>query len=58
MDIRMPVLDGIAATEKLHAGDDPLNVLVLTTFGEDEVLWGQSRPARPGSCSRTVRPRI
>jgi CheY-like chemotaxis protein len=42
MDIRMPVLDGIAATEKLHAGDDPLNVLVLTTFGEDEVLWGQS----------------
>ena len=40
MDIRMPVLDGIAATEKLRAGEDPLNVLVLTTFGEDEVLWG------------------
>jgi DNA-binding NarL/FixJ family response regulator len=40
MDIRMPVLDGIAATEKLRAGDDPLNVLVLTTFGEDQVLWG------------------
>jgi DNA-binding NarL/FixJ family response regulator len=40
MDIRMPVLDGIAATEHLRAADDPLNVLVLTTFGEDEVLWG------------------
>jgi DNA-binding NarL/FixJ family response regulator len=40
MDIRMPVLDGIAATEKLRAEDDPLNILVLTTFGEDEVLWG------------------
>jgi DNA-binding NarL/FixJ family response regulator len=40
MDIRMPVLDGIAATEQLRAADDPLNVLVLTTFGEDEVLWG------------------
>jgi DNA-binding NarL/FixJ family response regulator len=40
MDIRMPVLDGIAATAQLRAGDDPLNVLVLTTFGEDEVLWG------------------
>jgi DNA-binding NarL/FixJ family response regulator len=40
MDIRMPVLDGIAATETLRAGDDPLHVLVLTTFDEDEVLWG------------------
>jgi DNA-binding NarL/FixJ family response regulator len=40
MDVRMPVLDGIAATQQLRAGEDPLRVLVLTTFGEDEVLWG------------------
>ena len=40
MDIRMPVLDGIAATAELRKGDEPLDVLVLTTFGEDEVLWG------------------
>jgi DNA-binding NarL/FixJ family response regulator len=40
MDIRMPVLDGIAATAALRGGEDPLDVLVLTTFGEDEVLWG------------------
>jgi DNA-binding NarL/FixJ family response regulator len=40
MDVRMPALDGIAATEQLRAFDDPLTVLVLTTFGEDEVLWG------------------
>jgi DNA-binding NarL/FixJ family response regulator len=40
MDIRMPVLDGIAATAQLRSADDPLNILVLTTFGEDEVLWG------------------
>ena len=40
MDIRMPVLDGIAATAQLRAADEPLDVLVLTTFGEDEVLWG------------------
>jgi DNA-binding NarL/FixJ family response regulator len=39
MDIRMPVLDGIAATAQLRGIDDPLDVLVLTTFGEDEVLW-------------------
>ena len=40
MDVRMPVLDGIAATAQLRALDDPLDVLVLTTFGEDDVLWG------------------
>jgi DNA-binding NarL/FixJ family response regulator len=36
MDVRMPRLDGIEATRQL-AG---LTVLVLTTFGEDDVLWG------------------
>jgi DNA-binding NarL/FixJ family response regulator len=40
MDVRMPDLDGIAATAQLRALDEPLDVLVLTTFGEDEVLWG------------------
>ncbi len=40
MDIRMPRLDGIAATARLRGMADPLRVLVLTTFGEDEVLWG------------------
>ena len=40
MDIRMPVLDGIAATARLREASDAIAVLVLTTFGEDEVLWG------------------
>jgi DNA-binding NarL/FixJ family response regulator len=40
MDIRMPVLDGIAATRELRAAAAGTAVLVLTTFGEDEILWG------------------
>jgi DNA-binding NarL/FixJ family response regulator len=40
MDIRMPVLDGIAATAALRQATENISVLVLTTFGEDEVLWG------------------
>jgi DNA-binding NarL/FixJ family response regulator len=40
MDIRMPKLDGISATSQLRALANPVPVLVLTTFGEDEVLWG------------------
>ena len=40
MDIRMPGLDGIAATARLRGTAGAGAVLVLTTFGEDEVLWG------------------
>src|SRR4029450_864989 len=40
MDVRMPALGGVTATAELRRLDDPLDVLVLTTFGEDEVLWG------------------
>jgi DNA-binding NarL/FixJ family response regulator len=40
MDIRMPAMDGIAATKHLRGLEHPPTVLVLTTFGEDEVLWG------------------
>jgi DNA-binding NarL/FixJ family response regulator len=40
MDIRMPRLDGIEATKRLRDVPDPLTVLMLTTFGDDEVLWG------------------
>ena len=39
MDVRMPVLDGIEATARLRAADGP-PVLVLTTFDDDDVLWG------------------
>ena len=40
MDIRMPKLDGIEATARLRETAEPAPVLALTTFGEDEVLWG------------------
>jgi DNA-binding NarL/FixJ family response regulator len=36
MDIRMPQVDGLAATRALHARADPPRVIVLTTFDADE----------------------
>jgi DNA-binding NarL/FixJ family response regulator len=36
MDIRMPKLDGLAATRALHARSDPPRVIVLTTFDADD----------------------
>ena len=38
MDIRMPVLDGIAATSAVLALPDPPKVIVLTTFDADEYV--------------------
>jgi DNA-binding NarL/FixJ family response regulator len=36
MDIRMPRMDGLAATEILRAGPDAPEVIILTTFDADE----------------------
>ncbi len=39
MDLRMPVLDGTAAIERIHAGRAQVRVLVLTTYDTDaEIL--------------------
>ncbi|MGO4258464.1 response regulator [Marmoricola sp. RAF53] len=38
MDIRMPVMDGLQATEELAARTDPPRVIVLTTFDADEYV--------------------
>jgi DNA-binding NarL/FixJ family response regulator len=40
MDVRMPDLDGIAATRELLALHPALRVLVLTTFEEDDYVFG------------------
>lgn len=40
MDVRMPRVNGIDATRALRGHPDPPPVLVLTTFDDDEVLWG------------------
>lgn len=47
MDVRMPVMDGIAATRRLHAEGGP-PVLVLTTFDDDDVLWGALQAGAAG----------
>jgi len=39
MDIRMRGMDGIQATRRIHEAQGP-PVLVLTTFDDDEILWG------------------
>ena len=40
MDVRMRRIDGVTATEQLRARGDEPPVLMLTTFDDDDVLWG------------------
>ncbi|QKW06737.1 response regulator transcription factor [Streptomyces sp. NA04227] len=48
VDIRMPVLDGIAATGALRALPRPPAVAVLTTFDLDEYVYGALRAGAAG----------
>jgi DNA-binding NarL/FixJ family response regulator len=38
MDVRMPVMDGVAATRLICQGFPEINILVLTTFDDDEYV--------------------
>jgi DNA-binding NarL/FixJ family response regulator len=39
MDIRMPRLDGLEATRRMLGRDDPVRVLIMTTFDLDEYVY-------------------
>ena len=48
MDIRMPVMDGLAATAAIAALGVPTRILVLTTFDLDEYVFGALRAGASG----------
>ncbi|WP_459247714.1 response regulator transcription factor [Streptomyces youssoufiensis] len=48
MDIRMPTLDGLAATEELRSAERPPEVIVLTTFHADEHVLRALRAGAAG----------
>jgi DNA-binding NarL/FixJ family response regulator len=49
MDIRMPRLDGLAATRRIMAEvPEPPRVLILTTFGLDEYVYAALRAGASG----------
>ncbi|MGP3931914.1 response regulator [Nonomuraea sp. KM88] len=56
MDVRMPALDGIQATERLMALDDPPKVLVVTTFENDDYVYDALRAGASGFLLKRARP--
>jgi DNA-binding NarL/FixJ family response regulator len=48
MDLRMPVLDGVAATERIVREAPGVAILVLTTFADDDSILGALRAGAKG----------
>ncbi len=48
MDIRMPAMDGIEATQRIIGSDARARVLVLTTFDDDEYVYAALRAGASG----------
>ncbi|MDX2709781.1 response regulator transcription factor [Streptomyces sp. NBC_00510] len=57
MDIRMPVVDGLAATEALRARPGAPEVIVLTTFNTDEHVLRALRAGAAGFVLKDTAPR-
>ena len=56
MDIRMPVLDGIAATREIAARRLETRVLVLTTYDVDSYVYGALRAGASGFLLKATAP--
>jgi DNA-binding NarL/FixJ family response regulator len=58
MDIRMPRMDGLAATRLLThpATGTPIDVLVVTTFDHDEVVFAALRAGAAGFLLKSAEP--
>jgi DNA-binding NarL/FixJ family response regulator len=55
MDIRMPVLDGLAATQALTRAGGRTHVLILTTYDADEYLYDAMRAGAAGFLLKDAR---
>jgi DNA-binding NarL/FixJ family response regulator len=56
MDVRMPDLDGIGATRELARVAPTARVLILTTFEQDDYVFGALRAGASGFLLKRTRP--
>jgi DNA-binding NarL/FixJ family response regulator len=56
MDVRMPDLDGIEATGQLTRAAPETKVLILTTFEQDDYVFGALRAGASGFLLKRTRP--
>lgn len=57
MDVRMPGLDGVEATRTITTADATARVLVLTTFDDDDAVYGTLTAGASGFLLKHAAPR-
>jgi DNA-binding NarL/FixJ family response regulator len=56
MDVRMPDIDGIAATRQVLAASPEVKVVILTTFEQDDYIFGALSAGASGFLLKRSRP--
>jgi DNA-binding NarL/FixJ family response regulator len=56
MDVRMPQIDGIAATRQIVAAAPHVRVLILTTFEDDDYIFGALNAGASGFLLKRTQP--
>src|SRR5919108_2584267 len=56
MDVRMPDLDGIAATREVLAASPAVKVAILTTFEQDDYIFGALSAGASGFLLKRTKP--
>ncbi len=56
MDIQMPRMDGLEATERISASEHTARILVLTTFEQDEFVFRALRAGASGFVLKRIPP--
>lgn len=54
MDIDMPIVDGITATQEIKNGANPPRVIALSAFGEDSQVIAMLAAGADGYCLKTI----
>lgn len=56
MDLRMPVMDGVTATRAITSRHDEIRVLALTSFADEDLMYGALRAGASGYLLKQAAP--
>lgn len=56
MDVRMPIMDGVEATRRIHADHPEVRIMILTTFDDDDYVHDALAAGAVGYVLKEIQP--